>query len=60
VQANIKITNKKQLKVNTLIDSGYTHTGIDEQLIKNKRIQMKPINFSFEVYNTDRTKKMEK
>jgi len=38
------------------VDSRYTHTGIDEQLVKNKRIQTKPINFSFKVFNTDRTK----
>jgi len=38
------------------VDSRYTHTGIDEQFIKDKRIQMKPINFSFKVFNTDGTK----
>ena len=38
------------------MDSRCTHTGIDEQLVKDKRIQTKPINFSFEVFNTDRTK----
>jgi len=38
------------------VDSGCTHTGIDEQLVKDKRIQTKPINFSFEVFSTDRTK----
>jgi len=38
------------------VDSRYTHTGIDEQLVKDKRIQMKPINFSFKVFNTDGTK----
>jgi len=40
----------------TLVDSGYTYTRIDEQLVKNKRIQARLINFSFEVFNTDRTK----
>ena len=38
-----------------LINLEYTHTRIDEQLVKNKRIQMKLINFLFEVYNTDGT-----
>jgi len=38
------------------VDSRYTHTGIDEQLVKDKIIQMKPINFSFEVFNADGTK----
>jgi len=44
------------LKVKVLVDSGYTHTGIDEQLVKDKRIQMKPINFSFKVFNANGTK----
>jgi len=35
------------------------HTGIDEQLVKDKRIQTKPINFSFEVFNADGTKNRE-
>ena len=29
------------------------HIGINEQLIKDKKIKMKPINFSFEVFNTN-------
>ena len=41
------------------MDSGCTHTGIDEQLVKNKNIQMKKINFSFEVFNADGTKNKE-
>ena len=39
-----------------LVDSRCTHTGIDEQLVKDKRIQTKLINFSFEVFNADGTK----
>jgi len=56
VQANIKTKNSKKLKVKALVDSGYTHTEIDEQLVKDKRIQTRPINFSFKVFNTDGTK----
>ena len=56
MQADIKTKNGKQLKVKALVDSGCTHTGIDEQLVKEKRIQMKAIDFSFEVFNVDRTK----
>jgi len=56
VQAKVKMKNGKNLKVKVLVDSRCTHTGIDEQLVKNKRIQMKPINFSFEVFNADRIK----
>jgi len=52
----VKTKNRKKLKVKVLVDSRYTHTGIDEQLVKDKRIQMKPLNFSFEVFNTDKTK----
>jgi len=52
----MKTKNGKQLKVKALVDSGCTHTGIDEQLVKDKRIQTKPINFSFEVFNADGTK----
>jgi len=48
--------NGKKLKVKTLVDFRYTHTGIDEQLVKDKKIQTKPINFSFEVFNTNGTK----
>jgi len=51
--------NGKKLEVKALVDSGCTHTGIDEQLVKDKRIQMKSIDFSFEVFNADRTKNRE-
>ena len=44
------------MKVKALVNSSYMHIGIDEQLVKNKRIQTKPINFLFEVFNADRTK----
>jgi len=59
MQANVKTKNGKKLKVKALVDSGCTHTGIDEQLVKDKRIQTKPINFSFEVFNADGTKNRE-
>jgi len=50
---NIKTANGKQLKVKALINLECTHTRIDKQLFKDQRIQTKPINFSFEVFNTD-------
>jgi len=56
MQADMKMKNGKKLKVKALVDSGCTHMGIDKQLVKDKRIQTRPINFSFEVFNTDRTK----
>jgi len=51
----MKTKNRKKLKVKALVDSKCTHTGIDKQLVKDKRIQTKLINFSFEVFNADRT-----
>jgi len=51
--------NGKNLKVKVLMDSRCIHTGIDEQLVKDKRIQMKLINFSFKVFNADETKNEE-
>jgi len=59
VQANVKTKNGKKLEVKALVDSGCTHIGIDEQLVKDKRIQTKSIDFSFEVFNADRTKNRE-
>ena len=56
MQAEVKTKNRKKLKVKALVDSGCTHTGIDEQLVKDKRIQTKLIDFSFEVFNADGTK----
>ena len=56
MQAEVKTKNGKNLKVKVLVDSRCTHTEIDEQLVKDKRIQMKAIDFFFEVFNADRTK----
>jgi len=38
VQANVKTKNGKKLKVKALVDSRCTHTRIDKQLVKDKRI----------------------
>jgi len=59
MQANVKTKNSKKLKVKALVDFRCTHTGIDEQLVKDKRIQTKSINFSFEVFNANKTKNRE-
>ena len=56
MQAEVKTKNGKNLKVKALVNSRCTHMGIDEQLVKDKRIQTKSIDFSFEVFNTDGTK----
>ena len=59
MQAEVKTKNGMKLKVKALVDSGCTYTGIDEQLVKDKRIQTKSIDFSFEMFNTDGTKNRE-
>jgi len=59
MQAEVKTKNGKNLKVKALVDSGCTHIGINEQLVKNKRIQTKLIDFSFKVFNADGTKNRE-
>ena len=56
MQAEVKTKNGKNLNVKALVDSGCIHIGIDEQLVKDKRIQTKSIDFSFKVFNTDGTK----
>jgi len=52
----MKTKNGKKLKVKTLVDSRYIYIGINKQLVKKKRIQTKPLNFLFEVFNPDGTK----
>ena len=47
MQAKVKTKNGKNLKVKILVHSGCTYTGIDKQLVKDKKIQMKALNFSF-------------
>jgi len=59
VQANVKTKNRKNLKVKALVNLGCTHIDINKQLVKNKRIQTKLINFSFKVFNADETKNRE-
>ena len=56
MQAKVKTKNGKNLKVKALVDLGCTYTGIDKQLVKERRIQTKAIDFSFEVFNADGTK----
>ena len=59
VWVNVKTKNGKNLKIKTLVDSGCTHTEIDEQLVKEKQIQTKLINFSFKIFNIDEIKNRE-
>ena len=59
MQVNIKTKNRKELQVEALMDSRYTHIGINEQLVKNKRVQTKLADFFFKIFNADRTKNEE-
>ena len=54
-----KSQNGKEFRLQALVDLGCTHTGIDKQLVKEERIQTKPINRLFEILNIDRTKNEE-
>ena len=56
MQTNIKIKNGKELRLQALVDSGCTHTRIDEQLVKEERIKTEPMDRSFKVFNADGTK----
>jgi len=56
MQTNIKTKNRKELQLQALVDSGYTHTGINEQLVKEEKIKMEPMDRSFKVFNADGTK----
>jgi len=56
IQCASRCKDKEWKKVESQGSSGfwmYTHR---EQLVKNKRIQTKPINFLFEVFNVDGTR----
>ena len=53
---NIKIKNRKELWLQTLVDSGCTHTRINKQLVKEEKIKMEPMDRSFKVFNIDGTK----
>jgi len=52
----MKISNKKKLWLKALVNSEYTHTRIDKQLVKEEKIKIKPIDRLFKVSNTDGTK----
>jgi len=55
----MKTKNSKNLKFKALVDCGCTNIEINKQLVKDKRIQMKLMNFSFKVFNTDGIKNRE-
>ena len=53
MHTNIKTKNGKELRLQALVDSRCTHTGINKQLVKEERIKMEPIDRSFKVFNAD-------
>ena len=56
MHTNIKTKNGKELQLQALVDSGYTHTRINKQLVKGKKIKTEPMERLFKVFNTDGTK----
>ena len=56
MHTNIKTKNGKKLQLQVLVDSEYTHTGIDKQLVKEEKIKTESMDGSFKVFNTDGTK----
>jgi len=56
MQVDIKTKNSKKIKIKALVNSRCTYMRINKQLVNDKRIQTRPINFSFEVFNVNGTK----
>ena len=46
----IKISNRKKLQLQALVDSGYIHTKINKQLVKKEKIKIEPIDRSFKMF----------
>ena len=59
MQTKVKMQNGKEFRLQTLVDSEYTHTRINKQLVKKEKIQTKHINRSFKVFNVSGTKNEE-
>lgn len=52
----MKTSNGKKLWLKTLINLRCIYTEINKQLVKDKKIRIKPIDRLFKIFNTDRTK----
>jgi len=59
VYTNIKIANRKKLQLKILVDSEYTYTRINKQLVKIEQIEIEPMNRLFKIFNTNRIKNRE-
>jgi len=53
VQTNIKTKDRKKLQLQTVVDSGCTHTRIDKKLVREEKIKTEPMDILFEVFNVD-------
>ena len=53
---NVKISNEKKLQLKALVNLECTYTAINKQLVKKEQIKTEPMDRSFEVFNTDKTK----
>ena len=56
---NIKTKDRKELRLQTLVDFRCTYTGIDKQLVKEEKMRMESMDRSFEVFNVNRMKNRE-
>jgi len=59
MHTNIKTKNKKEPRLQALVDSRCTYTGINKQLVKEEKIKTEPMDRSFKVFNTDGMKNRE-
>ena len=50
----VKTQNRKELQVQVLVNSGYIYIEINKQLVKEEKIQTKPMDQLFEVFNTNK------
>ena len=50
MQTNIKTKNKKKIQLQTLVNSGCIHTGINKQLVKEEKIKIELIDRLFNTY----------
>ena len=53
IQTNIKTKTEKELQLQVLVNSGYTQTRTNKQLVKEEQIKTELINKIFEVFNAN-------
>jgi len=55
----VKTQNRKEFRLQVPVNSECTYTGINKQLVKKEKIQTKPMDRLFKVFNADGTKNRE-